>query len=81
MCYCERMLELDEDLNDPSASQSMLDCVVLAHKMFEVEVMDLTSLADEYKSFADWDLDTYRDNETTLLLMMDYCLFPRSINS
>lgn len=79
MCYCERMLELDEDLDDLSSSQSMLDCVLLAHKVFEVEVVDMTSLTEDYKSFAEWDLDTYRDNETTLLLMMDYCVYPRQL--
>ncbi|CAB9523302.1 SPS1-related proline-alanine-rich protein kinase [Seminavis robusta] len=78
-CFCERMLELDDELDDLKASQTMLDCVVLAHKVFEVEMLDLNSLEEEYKSFAEWDLDTYRDNESTILMMMDYCLYPREL--
>lgn len=79
MCYCQQMLELDEDLDDLESSQSMLDCVLLACKVFGLEVIDLSSVADDFKSFANWDLDTYRDNESTLFLMLDYCLYPREL--
>ena len=79
MCYCQRMLELDDQLDNLSSSQTMLDCVLLAHKMFEVEMLDLTELTETYNSFSDWSLEEYIDNEATILMMMDYCLFPREL--
>jgi hypothetical protein len=79
-CYCQRMLELDDELDDLSSSQTMLDCVLLAHKFFEVEMLDLMELNENYsKSFSDWDLDQYRDNESTILMLLDYCLYPREL--
>jgi len=79
MCYCQQMLQLEEELDDLSKSQMMLDCVLVAHKMFEVEMLDLTELEENYKSFKDWDLSEYKDNEATILMMLDYCLFPREL--
>ena len=79
LTYCQCMLELDEDLDDISSSQTLLDCVVLAHKCFEVSMLDLTDLEETYKSFANWNLDEYRDNEATIFLMMDHCLYPREL--
>jgi serine/threonine protein kinase len=79
LCYCQRMLQLDDELDDLSSSQTMLDCVLLAHKVFEVDMLDLTEVHETYSSFADWSLDEYQDNEATLLMMMDHCLFPREL--
>ena len=81
LTYCQCMLELDEELDDLSSSQTLLDCVVLAHKCFEVSMLDLTDLEETYKSFANWSLDEYRDNEATIFLMMDHCLYPRELIS
>ena len=82
LCYGQRMVELDEELDDLEASQTLLDCVVLAHKVFEVDMLDLTSLETEYPRYFGndhWNLDDYRDNEATILMMMDHCLFPREL--
>ena len=59
----------------------MLDCVLLAQKLFELEIIDLKSdIPNDYpKSFKNWEYDTYRDNESTLFLMLDYCLYPREL--
>jgi len=75
------MQELDDQLDDLTKSQTMLDCALLAYKMCEVPVLDLNCINDTYKSFAkyDWNLDVYRDNEATIFMMTDHCLFPRQI--
>jgi len=79
--YCQCMQELDDQLDDLTKSQTMLDCALLAYKMCEVPVLDLNCINDTYKSFAkyDWNLDVYRDNEATIFMMTDHCLFPRQI--
>lgn len=79
--YSQQMfLQIDDTLDDISHSQTLLDCVVLASKFFETEVRDLQELEEEgTRSFADWSLEEYYDNEGTLWMLMDHCLYPRGI--
>jgi hypothetical protein len=67
-------------LDDITQSQSLLDCVVLAHRFWETEVYNLKELdAAEKGAFGSWSLEEYIDNEATLFMIMDYCLYPRRI--
>jgi serine/threonine protein kinase len=78
--YCQQMLQLDDTLDDLTQSQSLLDCVVLAHRFWETEVVNLHDLnAADKGPFASWSLEDYVDNEATLFMIMDYCLYPRRI--
>ena len=76
--YSQQMEQLDDTLDDDH-SQTLLDCVVLAHRFFEVHVLDLEDMADQDKGlFANWTLEEYVDNEATLFMILDYCLYPRN---
>jgi serine/threonine protein kinase len=77
LCYSIQMSELCDvdDLNE--SPQALLDCVVLAHKFFERDFTDLKELPSLHSLFAKWDLDEYVDSESTLFMMMDFCLYPR----
>lgn len=78
LAYSQQMYQLDDTLDDIKESQSLLDCVVLASKFFETELTDLSSLEEEgTKSFSNWSLETYSDNEATIWMLMDHCLYPR----
>ena len=74
--YCHAMEELDDELED---TQTLLDCVVLAVRFWEVEALNVVALSTEYRSFRDWDLETYRDTEATLLMLLNYCLYPTAL--
>ena len=76
LTYSIQMSELC-DVDDVREPQGLMDCVVLAHKFFERHLTDLTELGVEYSMFENWDLDEYIDNEGTLFMMMDFCLYPR----
>ena len=80
MCYAGQMEQLEEGLDDVRGCQALLDCAVLAARFFERDMPHLPDL-DECESgdFADWSLEGYRDNETTLWMMMDFCLYPRNL--
>jgi serine/threonine protein kinase len=78
--YSQQLLQLDDDLDDITQSQSLLDCVVLAHRFWETEVYNLKELDATNKGiFGSWSLEEYIDNEATLFMIMDYCLYPRRI--
>jgi len=64
------------DMEDPE-DQGFLDCIVLAHKFFERHMTNLHELNDAHRCFANWDIDGYTDNEGTVLMLMDFCLYPR----
>ena len=79
--YCQQLYELDDELDKPDSSQGLLDCVILAFRFWELEVLDLKSLDDATTgSFAKWTLENYVDNEGCLFMMLDYCLYPRTVN-
>lgn len=76
LTYSIQMSELD-DVDDMNNSQALLDCIILAHKFFERHLTDLEELESEGGKFEDWDIDEYVDNESTLFMMLDFCLYPR----
>ena len=74
------MEQLDDELDDLQQSAALLDCVVLAFRFWEREVLDLECLEEHDTGlFAQWNLAEYVDNETTLFLLLDYCLYPRML--
>lgn len=75
--------ELDDTIFDVDAgTQTLLDCAVLAVKMFETELPNLEDLEErESGPFKDWVLEEYKDTETSLWMMMDYCLLPRKVGA
>jgi serine/threonine protein kinase len=80
LSYSIQMSQL-EDVDDIKESQALLDCCVLAHKFFEKDLVDLTELEEETTSgfFKDWETEQYADNEGTIFMMMDFCLYPRDV--
>lgn len=78
--YCSVLTQVDDTIDDLSKSQSLLNCVVLAYRFFELEVLDLQEL-DEANSgtFAEWSLEDYVDDEATIFMILDFCLYPRKI--
>ena len=73
--YSTQLDQLDDTVDE---SQSLLDCVVLAHRFFDFEHPDLDALDEEEKGvFAEWSLSEYVENESTLFMLLDYCLYPR----
>lgn len=77
--YSTQLDQLDDSVDE---SQSLLDCVVLAHRFFEVEHPDLNALDEEEKGiFAEWSMSEYVENESTLFMLLDYCLYPRFYES
>ena len=80
--YAAQMEQLDDELDDLSKSSALLDCVVLAFRFFEREPLDIEGLEEHGRgSFANWNLEEYIDNENTMFLMLDYCLYPRIFRS
>lgn len=78
--YASQMEQLDDELDDLGQSTALLDCVVLAFRFWEREALDLEDLSEHSQGpFADWNLTDYIDNEATLFLMLDYCLYPRTL--
>jgi serine/threonine protein kinase len=76
--YAQALTQLDDTIDDLSQSQSLLNCAVLAFRFIEVEVLDLEEFDNAEKgTFAEWTLEDYVDDEATLFMLMDYCLYPR----
>lgn len=76
LTYSTQMSELC-DMDDPDDPQALLDCIILAHKFFEPELTDISGLSDIHGCFEKWDVDEYVDNEGTIFMMLDFCLYPR----
>jgi serine/threonine protein kinase len=78
LTYSIQMSQLDE-VDDMKEPQALLDCVVLAHKFFEKDVCYLQELevGEGGPMFKNWSFEQYIDNEGTLLMMLDFCLYPR----
>ncbi|KAL9181396.1 hypothetical protein ACHAXT_010201 [Thalassiosira profunda] len=74
--------QLDDELDDLANSQSLLDCVVVASRFYEEELTNLEELEEDdgghFPSFRDFDIETYRDNETAIFSLMEYSLYLRS---
>lgn len=80
--YSRQMEELDEDgnMDHLEKSQVLLHCVTLAHKFFERHLSDQDSINEMYQHFAkvdEFDAEEYAETESTILMMMDFCLYPR----
>jgi serine/threonine protein kinase len=79
LCYAQQLHQLDDTIDNLRESQGLLDCVVLASRLFEVDLLDLNEVSGCCASFANWDLSQYLDTEATLWMLLDYCLLPRCI--
>ena len=79
MLYSTQMNEITGNVDDLNASNTILDCLVLAHKFFEHDLSGTSDLDALYKKFGqgDFDADDYLGNESTIFSMMDFCLYPR----
>lgn len=78
--YSQQLEQLDDEMDDIRHSQSLADCCVLAHRFFELDMLDLPDLEERNVGpFARWNLDEYLDNEATIFMTLDYCLYPRSL--
>lgn len=76
--YCRVLSQLDDTIDDLTQSQSLIHCCVLAARFFEVYVRNLSELDEmEQGIFQNWRLSDYVDEETTIFMIMDYCLYPR----
>ena len=79
MLYISQMNEITGNVDDLNASNTMLDCLVLAHKFFERHLSGTSDLDTLYEKFGQggFDADEYAGNENTIFEMMDFCLYPR----
>ena len=79
--YAKKMEQLDDELDDIANAQTLLDCVVVASRFYEEELISLEELAEDggeyFTSFKNFDIETYRDNECAILSIMDYSLYLR----
>jgi serine/threonine protein kinase len=80
LCYAQQLYQLDDTIDDLNQSQGLLDCVVLASRFFEIHLLDLNEVSGCSQSFSDWDLESYLDTESTIWMLMDYCLLPRGLS-
>ena len=81
-CYSMQLTQLDDGIDDFTESQGLIDCVVLAHRFFEKETWDLKSIEDlDYGVFKEvaWSMQEYLDNESSIWMLMDFCLYPREL--
>ena len=80
--YAKAMEEIDDEMDDIANTQTLLDCVVVASRFYEEELLSLEELSEDggecYKSFKDFDIESYQDNEMALLMQMDYSLYTRN---
>jgi serine/threonine protein kinase len=84
LTYSIQMADLNDDIDDLEESSVLLDCTVLAHKFFEQHLCGVSDIDAMYQHFAsgqEFDVESYAENESTLLLMMDMCLYPRTIRN
>ena len=81
--YSQQLSQI-ENCDDLKESQALCDCVVLAHKFFEKDIWCLREI-ENIKSgiFCDfeWSASTYVDTEATLLMLLDFCLYPREVKT
>jgi serine/threonine protein kinase len=82
LVFAKQMEELDDDLDDIANTQSLLDCVVLASRFYEEDLICLQELEEDgggyYPSFKHFDVETFRDNEMAIFSSMDYSLYIRN---
>mmetsp|Transcript_30116 Transcript_30116/g.59985 ORF Transcript_30116/g.59985 Transcript_30116/m.59985 type:complete len:443 (+) Transcript_30116:40-1368(+) len=77
--YAKVMEQLDDELDDINNSQTLLDCVLAASRFYEEELICLEELQQDdgeyFPSFKNFCLDTFRDNESALLMSLDYSMY------
>lgn len=81
-CYSLQLSELDDCLDNFKESQGLIDCVILAHKFFEKELLDLSSIEKLDRGVfkqCKWSSADNIDNEGTIWMLMDFCLYPRKL--
>jgi len=80
--YAKQMEQLDDEMDDIANTQTLLDCVVVASRFYEEELISLGELEEDdgehYPSFKDFDIETFRDNEAAIFSIMDYSLYLRN---
>lgn len=84
LAYSLQMNQLDECIDDLKESQTLVDCVILAHKVFERDMWCFRALEKKIMDRGilkncNWTVEDYQDNEGSIWLLMDYCLFPRKL--
>ena len=83
LTYSIQLEQLEEDIEKVNESQSLLDCVILASKFFEQDLIDLSQIEHDLKKknrqFANWKKEVYINTENTIWMLMDFCLFPRHL--
>ena len=81
LMYSQQLSQL-ECCDDLKESQALCDCVVLAHQFFEKDIWNLREIeridSGIFRDF-EWSAETYIDTESTLLMLVDFCLYPRQI--
>mmetsp|Transcript_42398 Transcript_42398/g.74315 ORF Transcript_42398/g.74315 Transcript_42398/m.74315 type:complete len:446 (+) Transcript_42398:188-1525(+) len=80
--YAKEMEQLDDEMDDIANTQTLLDCVVMASRFYEEELISLKELEEDdgehYPSFKDFDIETFMDNEGAIFSIMDYSLYLRN---
>ena len=83
LSYSIQMCQLDESIDDLKESQALVDCVILAYKVFEREMWCFRALEKKMDrgilKDCNWTVQDYRDNEGSIWLLMDFCLYPRKL--
>jgi len=78
--YSTQLAALDDCLDEVSASQGLVDCVVLASRFLEQELWNLDDIEELDRGIlkkCQWSPQEYVDNEGTIWMLMDFCLYPR----
>jgi len=82
LTYSVQLQQLEDNIDDLSESQALVDTVVLAHKFFECEMWSLHDLQNKdtgvFKE-SNWTIVDYQENESTIWMLMDFCLYPRKL--
>lgn len=79
LLYSTQMNEICDNIDDTNECNTLLDCLVLAHKFFERNLCcqnDLDALYEKYGQ-GGFDVEEYSGNENALFTMMEFCLYPR----
>lgn len=78
--YSVQMEQLDDNVDNINESTVLLDCVLLAFRFWERELVDLEELEEvDTGPFATWNQADYIDNESSIFVLLDYCLYPRQL--
>jgi serine/threonine protein kinase len=80
--YSIQLSQLEDSLDDVTESQGLIDCVVFAASFFEYEDFTLSwveSLDTGIFKQCNWSAETYQDSEYTIFMLMDFCVYPRTL--